>query len=57
MTFFGRNQSMERTKARPLFGNVISFENQELFVRWIAAMLVAEHDNDVQQPKQPLLIV
>ena len=56
VTFFGKTRPMERTKSQSLFGNVISFEKRELFIKWIAAMLVAQHDNDICPPKQLLLI-
>ena len=58
ITFIPRDdgQRMERTKDRPFFGNTISFEYRELFAKWVAAMLVAEHSSDIKPPPQLLLL-
>ena len=56
LTFFEKTRSMERTKSQPLFGNVISFEDRDLFVKWVAAMLVAQHDTDIIQ-KESLIVL
>ena len=32
-----------RSKEEPLFGRVMSFSSRELYVKWIAALLVAEY--------------
>ena len=50
VTFFDRQESMERTKAKPLFGNVISIEKKNDFVKWVAAMLFSEHYTDLKPP-------
>jgi len=39
-----------RTKEKPHFGRVISFAGRELYVKWAAAMLVAEHGRHVRPP-------
>ena len=46
MTFILRSDNVIRSKERPHFGRTISFESRESFIRWIAAMMVAEHAND-----------
>ena len=56
LTFISKQENVERNKDRPYFGNTISFETRDLFTRWIAAMLVSEHSNDLQPPPQLLLI-
>lgn len=47
VTFIEKNGKVERTKERPYFGRIISFCSRELYIKWIAAMLVAEHQNDI----------
>ncbi len=42
--------ALERSRERPYFGRTISFSSRELFVKWIAAMLVAEHGQDLLAP-------
>ena len=52
-----RNEPVIRSKERPFFGRTISFESREFYIKWIAAMLVAEFANDlkpVAEPKIPL---
>ena len=56
LTFITKEEKVERTKDRPFFGHTISFENRELFTKWVAAMLVAEHSSDIIPPPQLLLI-
>ena len=46
ITFIPKN-GQGRSKESPLFGRVLSFSSQDLYIKWIAALLVAEHDNDV----------
>jgi len=36
-----------RSKEEPLFGRVMSFSSRELYVKWIAALLVAEYQSEV----------
>ena len=43
-------QGVVRNKERPHFGRTLSFESRELFIRWVAAMLVAEHQTDILPP-------
>eukprot|EP00094_Tigriopus_californicus_P000706 TCALIF_00684-PA protein Name:"Similar to Arap2 Arf-GAP with Rho-GAP domain, ANK repeat and PH domain-containing protein 2 (Mus musculus)" AED:0.13 eAED:0.13 QI:0/0.6/0.5/0.83/0.8/0.66/6/1747/1221 len=47
VTFIEKDGKVERTKERPYFGRIISFSSRELYIKWIAAMLVAEHQNDI----------
>ena len=49
ITFIPKNEQI-RTKESPMFGRVMSFNSRELFIKWIAALLVAEHQNDLGQP-------
>jgi len=53
ITFISKKEEV-RTKEQPLFGRVMSFSSRELFVKWIAALLVAEHQSDISAPP-PLL--
>ena len=46
ITFIPKN-GIIRTKESPMFGRVLSFNSQELFVKWIAALLVAEFDSNI----------
>ena len=46
MTFILRSDNVIRSKERPHFGRTISFESRESYIKWIAAMMVAEHAND-----------
>lgn len=46
LTFIERDRPMVRTKERPHFGHTISFESHEFFIKWVAALIVAEHPND-----------
>ncbi len=55
VTFIDRDteasaSSAGRSRDRPFFGHTISFGSRELFVKWIAAMLVAEHGSDLLPP-------
>jgi hypothetical protein len=50
VTFIHRDENVTRSKERPHFGRTISFESREFFIKWIAAMLVAEHANDILKP-------
>lgn len=45
---------VERSKDKPHFGRTISFTNRDLFIKWLAAMLVAEHQTDIL-PTETLL--
>ena len=54
ITFIPR-QAAIRTKEAPLFGRVLSFSSHELFVKWIAALLVAEFDANIIAPLHPPL--
>jgi len=49
LTFIPKNEEI-RTKESPMFGRVMSFNSRELFVKWIAALLVAEHQSDLAPP-------
>jgi len=55
ITFIPKNEDI-RTKESPLFGRVMSFNSRELFVKWIAALLVAEHQNDLAPPPSLVMI-
>jgi len=55
ITFIPKNEEI-RTKESPLFGRVMSFNSRELFIKWIAALLVAEHQNDLAPPPSLVLI-
>merc|ERR1712176_814910 len=51
ITFVDKNPVGEdsfRSKDEPLFGRVMSFSSRELYVKWIAALLVAEYQADAQ---------
>jgi len=50
ITFIEKDQGVVRNKERPHFGRTLSFESRELFIRWVAAMLVAEHQTDILPP-------
>ena len=49
ITFINKNGEL-RSKESPMFGRVMSFSSRELFVKWIAALLVAEFDKDLLPP-------
>jgi len=55
LTITPKNEPI-RSKDQPLFGRVMSFESRELFVKWIAALLVAEYPNDLVPPPSLVLI-
>jgi len=55
ITFIPKNEEI-RTKESPLFGRVMSFNSRELFIKWIAALLVAEHQNDLAPPPSLVMI-
>eukprot|EP00092_Neocalanus_flemingeri_P004733 GFUD01005098.1.p1 GENE.GFUD01005098.1~~GFUD01005098.1.p1 ORF type:complete len:1563 (+),score=315.45 GFUD01005098.1:146-4834(+) len=55
ITFIPKNEEI-RIKESPLFGRVMSFNSRELFVKWIAALLVAEHQNDLLPPPSLVMI-
>ena len=46
ITFINKNSEV-RSKESPMFGRVMSFSSRDLFVKWIAALLVAEFDKDL----------
>ena len=48
ITFIDRCENVIRSKDRPHFGKTISFESREFYIKWIAAMMVAEHANDLK---------
>ena len=48
VTFIHRQEAVLRSKDRPHFGRTISFESREFYIKWIAAMLVAEFANDIK---------
>lgn len=49
MTFIHpKQESVVRCKDRPFFGRTISFESRDFYIKWIAAMLVAEFANDLK---------
>ncbi len=56
VTFIERDVPVERSKERPHFGRTISFASRELFIKWVAAMLVAEHQTDIVPPETLLNI-
>ena len=56
LTFIERERPVEKTKERPHFGKTLSFPSRELFVKWIAAMMVAEHGGDIRPPETLLNI-
>lgn len=56
ITFIDRGAKVERTKDRPFFGWTISFPSRDLFVKWVGAMLVAEHQSDISPPETLLNI-
>lgn len=56
ITFIEKEVIEERSKDKPFFGRTISFGNRELFVKWVAAMMVAEHQNNIMPPQQLLTI-
>ena len=56
LTFVAKNGPI-RTKESPLFGRVLSFSSHELYVKWIAALLVAEFDSDISPTPPPLINV
>jgi len=47
VTVIHRNEDVIRSKDRPHFGHTISFESRDFYIKWIAAMLVAEHVNNL----------
>ena len=51
VTFIMKEEPVERSKERPFFGRTLSFGSRELFIKWVAAMLVAEHNNDIIHPE------
>ena len=56
LTFINKIDNVERNKDHPHFGTTISFENRDLFTKWVAAMLVSEYSNDIKPPPRLLLI-
>lgn len=56
VTFIEKEAEVVRTKDRPFFGKTISFASRELFIKWVAAMLVAEHQSDIMPPETLLNI-
>ena len=55
ITFIPKNGT-GRSKESPLFGRILSFSSQELYVKWIAALLVAEFDKDLHQGSSQALV-
>jgi hypothetical protein len=47
LTILSKEEPANRSKESPLFGRVLSFPSRELFVKWIAALLVAEYQTDI----------
>ncbi|XP_040570761.1 arf-GAP with Rho-GAP domain, ANK repeat and PH domain-containing protein 2 isoform X2 [Lepeophtheirus salmonis] len=56
ITFIEKDVPVCRTKDHPYFGHTISFEHTEDFISWIAAMLVAEHPNNVSVPASLIVL-
>ena len=56
LTFVAKNSPV-RTKESPLFGRVLSFSSHELYIKWIAALLVAEFDSNIAPNSPPLVNV
>lgn len=50
VTFISRDDTVLRSKDRPYFGRTVSFESRDFYIKWIAAMLVAECANDLRPP-------
>jgi hypothetical protein len=57
LTFVERDKPVERTKDQPHFGRTISFESREFFVKWLAAMMVAEHSGAAARSPPALLVI
>ena len=51
------NSGQIRSRESPLFGRVLSFSSHELYVKWIAALLVAEFDSNIAPTPPPLIDV
>ena len=51
ITFIEKDTVMERSKERPFFGRTISFASREFFIKFVASMIVAEHQNNVNPPE------
>ena len=56
LTFVAKNGQI-RSRESPLFGRVLSFSSHELYVKWIAALLVAEFDSNIAPTPPPLISV
>ena len=56
LTFVAKN-GLIRSKESPLFGRVLSFSSHELYVKWIAALLVAEFASNIAPAPPPLVNV
>ncbi len=54
ISFIQRGEAVQRNRDRVHFGHTISFESHESYVKWIAAMMVAEHSCDLR-PAEKLL--
>lgn len=52
ITFIPKCDTPHRTKNTPYFGNVIVWNDPTIRAVWLAAMLKAEHPNDLKPPPQ-----
>ena len=57
VTFITRDDIIHRSKERPYFGRTLSFESRDFYIKWIAAMLVAEFANDLRPKITPEKLV
>lgn len=52
ITFILRTEAPKRTKSLPWFGNIIAWNNPGQRASWLAAMLKAEHPQNLTPPPQ-----
>ncbi len=56
MTFILRGHQSNCARSS-FFGRTISFESRDFYIKWIAAMLVAEYPNDLIIPEEKLVLI
>ena len=54
ITFIEKDQEIPRSRSHPYFGEAISFENSNTLIKFISALIQADHGDDNQNPVRAL---
>ena len=54
ITFIEKDEEIPRSRSHPYFGEAISFENSNTLIKFISALIQADHGDDPQNPGRDL---